>query len=522
MVAKVPGKNISKGTSQGAERTAARVAGEVENRATAALGSEEIAASQAQAPGALGVVETVAAAPSNMYMLAGGAAAGWLGEKVAASGKSRNWGAVEKVGTVMATPKRWYTSLSFGDLSEKFGMKGAFTKVSQPLFNGAGVVADKVGGFTGFNNWRANTHFGKAASAHQNALELAGNMKLEHAPTPQIRSALHDMQSAVSGTTHASQIDHVKFARGQEALKEIMDGHKGKFAGETKTLLKNAEKLGGKVEKAVYHNGQSVGYKNVRQAFKEVPGKISNAKAGPALMHASFVALSALSIAGDTKSFSHNLASLRAMYLDMTGEKEVSNARLLIGSVPAPVAAARKALVANFSAKVVLDAINIGLNVKMNRIGGFVKSTVAFMGIQMLSSGVDSVVNTSVLPFYKGISDAKKQGKTISAEAYAEFLTLASKDMGTRGKDDAVVQAVAEQFAAEQIAPAALLKEVENGKLMVRVHAVIDANEAKAPKEISQVAKLQGAPQAAMPVKGEHSAKVVAQAQNAAEQGRVL
>jgi len=483
---------------------------------------EEIIASQMQKPGVLGKVETIVGAPASMpamAVLAGGAAAGWAGEKMAASGVKKNRAWLQKTGDVLAAPKRWYTHFSFGDVGEKLGIRGAVGKVTQPVFNGAGAAAEKLGKWTGFSRWSADKHFGKAAVAHQNAREIAKGMNLDHAPTPEIRSALHDMRKAALKVAHPSgmSIEKIeKFGDAQKALAETVKAHSGKLGKEAQTLMKSAEKLGEYAEKAAHHTQQSAGWKNVREAFHNAPANISKAKVGSNLMHASWVALSALSMASDTKTFAHNLASLRQMYKDMTGEKDVSNMRLLLGNVPAPVAAARKALVANYGIKQVLDVANIGLNVKVNRMGFFI-SMIAFGAVQKLSQGVDSLVDVSVLPFYKGFSDAYKQGKTISPEAYAEFLLLASKDLHTRAKDDAAVMALAEKYAAEKLSPVEILNRASGTQLMADLNALIKANEAKAPQAVSQVAKLQGAPQATQPNVGPYTKAVNTARETAAQ-----
>jgi hypothetical protein len=474
---------------------------------------DEIMASQAVKPGALGVVESIAAAPSNMYVLGGGFAAGWLGERIAASGAKRNISWWKKTGDVLATPKRMYSELSFGDIGANLGIKDRMGKITQPMFDGAGAVVDKVGGATGFNTWRADAHLSKATVAHQNAREIIGGMKMEHAPAA-FRTHLHEMRSTVLEASHPSKINFERFSLAKKKLGEAVEAS-GTLSKEARALVKGAEKLGGKVEKAVYHSGQSAGWKNVRQTFHDTPKNISRATAGPSLFNASFVALSALSMANDTKTFAHNLASLRQMHKDMTGT-EVSNMRLLLGTVPAPVAAARKVLIANYGLKQVFDVLNIGLNVKMHRMGP-ITMMAAFMGVGMLSSGVDSVMNVSVLPFYAGISNAYKQHKDISAQAYAEFLALASKDLHNRGSGDPAVMALAQQYKAQNISPVEILNRASGTQLMADLHAIIQANEAKAPKEVSHVAKLEGAPQAAMAVVGKHTEKVAAPAQTAPE-----
>lgn len=459
--------------------------------ATSSLTSEELLALQQQGPGALSAVESIVAVPTNMGLFMGGAAAGMVGDRMASTAKKRGWGLMEKIGNVLATPKRWYTELSFSDVGKNLGVGDFFAKATQPVFNATGAIADTVGGATGFNGWRQQVHTAKAEKAFAKAIETANELNLEHAPTAEIRSALQTVKSAALASGSRTRAGSESFFAAKAQLHEAVKAHSGGLAGEAKTLMKKAEKLtgalghegaGGHLEKAIYHSERAAHYGDVRGSFSKASEKVGSAKIGPGLMHGSFVALSALSILDDTQSFRGKLGSLRQMYLDLTGEKSVSTIGLLFGSVPAPVARARTPLMVNFGIKNVLDLANILLNIKMNRLG-MMSSLFAFGGVTAAASGVDMLVDTNELTFYGGISKAHREGKNISAEAYAEFLTLVSSDLGRSGKDNPMVQKLGELYAAEQIAPGALIKEVESGAMTKRVRGIIAANASKAPKE---------------------------------------
>jgi hypothetical protein len=204
-------------------------------------------------------------------------------------------------------------------------------------------------------------------------------------------------------------------------------------------------------------------------------------------MNAAFIGGSALSMFGDARTFSQNLESLRQMYADMTGEdvKNVSTVKLLTGSVPDSVAAARSHLVKQFGIKQAFDIGNIALNAMMilnHKMASGWKAFAAFGAVSAASMAVDAVMGESILPIHKAFSDAYKTGQEIPPQFYAAYVFAASKDLRSHGeKGQEFAMQVAQEYAAEKVSPGQLLREIESGKLMERVKQIsVKADRAQA------------------------------------------
>jgi hypothetical protein len=140
------------------------------------------------------------------------------------------------------------------------------------------------------------------------------------------------------------------------------------------------------------------------------------------------------------------------------------------------------------------------------------KAFVSVGAVQLLSAGIHKAIGPSNLPLvYRDVSKAYKQGKLDEA-GYAALIAAANKEMEKRydpQSPDPMMVALAEQYKAENVSPADIVKEMASHKFEVRMHKILEANEAKAP---THVEKVTGAKPAVGPVVGAHTANVNAQA----------
>lgn len=444
------------------------------------------------------------------------------GGAISKLGKLTRVGGVQKAGEFVQGAGQKFNEMKVSDLSEMAGIRGAFTRVTQPVADFAANVANKVSEWTGFGNRRSNAHVGKAAVAHHKARSLSDAMNLSHAGEmpSELRAAVHELHGMAKGSAHHGAISHTVYEQANAKLEEAMKAyHKSdaKLSSDAKALLKQTKKLDRHLGDVAHHNHKSVAWGNVGQSIRNTPQNLSKANLSHVLVNGAFAAASVISIGKDTLSFEHSIKGLKQMFGDMTGTdpNQVSTTRILFGNVPAPIADVRGKLMANFAIKQGADFLNVGLQIASRM--GPVKSVASMLGVGMVSSTADSMLDTAIIPVYKQFSEAYKKGIPISAEDYAIFLSVASKDLKNRGPEDPFVQELAKQYAAAKTSPAVILNEITVGKMMARMHGIMDANEAKkhpaASVGASHVDRLSGNAQAQRPVVGEKTAALEKQAQ---------
>lgn len=441
-----------------------------------------------------------------------GAVAGGLGRL---TGSQSLKGASEKISGGM---KR-LNEVTIGELTEKAGVGGVFTKVTQPVANVTASVVDKLAGWTGISRRRAEKHLGKAAVAHSRAQSVVGQMNmahLDHLPES-FREPVQQMHDLAKGAATHGAIDKDAFQRVHSLMEEAKLGGV-KLNTEGKALLKQAHSLKEHLGNAVHHDMKSTGWRNVKESVRNAPATFAKSSAMHTVVNGAFAASSMLSMVKDTMSFSHSVETLKQMYADMTGTKakDVSTMRILLGSVPPPIADVRGKLMKNFVVKQGVDIANVGLMLATRM--GFAKVMASQMGVMAVSGVADSLLDTSVIPMYKAFTDAQKKGMPISAGDYAAFIGTASRDLKARGgADSEFARALGEQYAAEKTSAAQMLNEITDGKMMVRLHGIIDANKAKmaeaAAAKPTHTDRLNGTAAAQQPVVGQHTAALDKQAQ---------
>jgi hypothetical protein len=390
----------------------------------------------------------------------------------------------EKVGSAMET----FTGTTFGQIGEKFGIGKTVGGITQPIANVTGSVAETAGDVTGFSARRRTANLAKA-SGHLSVLkDEVASLNAAELPSS-LRGHVAKMQSAFN-VAHIDRFDHEQFAKAHEGFQKTTAELRKNTALDktTSTALARTEKSLGKIalrtEKMVANRAAVGAYGNVAKSIQSIPGTLSKTSAMHGIVSGGFVAGSALSMVGDARSFKNDLRALKQMYADVTGKdvKKVSAFDVLIGSVPAPLRAARRHMLIYTTVSEIADAIGMGVNIKTmgkNNMS-FMSSFLAFQVPDWIQKGTGNVLGDSIIPAYKALTLAHQAGQTISAEEYAQLLLLASPELKARGEHSSFLMEIAKQYADAKASPADILKAASNGEIMARISRLIVANEPKA------------------------------------------
>jgi hypothetical protein len=485
--------------SSGAEKQAA-IAAEIEAANKPTLTDKAL--------GAAGAVVTV----TGLFSFFGSMIVNALGGLVKGGGRLIGSQSLQKAGLKVQAPVRYINENSFADVGQKVGVGGFLGRASQRFANGAAGVVETVGNATGLSSSRHAANMGKAHTHFERTKSLAGEFKLDGIPAelrPHVE-AIHQAALNSPSITHA--VDKTGFRSAVTAAEEMMAQGGVKADKATRQFITSAGKSLGKYEAAE-------GWRNLGASVKAAPKSMAQSKISHGLLNGSLIAGSALSMTGDARSFFKDLKTLKQMYADTTGKK-ASTLRILLGGLPGPVAAARSHLIKNTLVKESTDAAGMLVNVKQavdHRFNG-PKALAAFFIPDFISRGADKLMGESLLSYYKPLSEAHKLGQAISAEDYAEFLVVASRDLGERGKNSEFTKAIAQQYAAAHTSPAVILQEVSNGGLTKRIALLIAANEtAKDQTAHSPIQQVPGNKE--RPIVGKHTEQLAKSSTPTLEQG---
>lgn len=216
---------------------------------------------------------------------------------------------------------------------------------------------------------------------------------------------------------------------------------------------------------------------NAANTLRAVPGSLRNSKVLPGAANLSFILFSVGSLIGVANNFRKNISTLKEMSKAITG-KETSTLGVVFGKASDPIIKeARSKLFSNSVISGATDAISLGLVINDTVKGnvGFLK----FMAPQAASSVLNAVVGGSTLPIYTALRDAHAAGQKISAEAYAELIGSASKELKARGGSSSVfAKELGKIYEDMQPPPSQVLRRAANGEMMKDVKALMTANEA--------------------------------------------
>ena len=224
--------------------------------------------------------------------------------------------------------------------------------------------------------------------------------------------------------------------------------------------------------KTLGHNSAHEKITAVQEKYTEPLTKVTNT---------AFVIGGALGVYGVAKGVTQELNSLKHMYADLTGVpfEKVSTFSLLTGSVPKMLEEPRKHLIMEYGVRAIIQAVGLAWMIRgLRKAEGI--SMLAFMVPQAASAGADMIMGSSLMPVYAGVKNAYNSGQPLPPDAYADFVMMGSHDLKIRGEVGRMVAArVGEQYAAARTEPGEVLRELNDGRFMVRVKDLIAAAEAE-------------------------------------------
>ncbi len=385
--------------------------------------------------------------------VAGGAK--WLANKIGIT-------SIAKAGDTAQKGLKGFPEKSF---LEFFGGSKIADKAANSLGDGLNRVVDSTG-LSGFIN-KINEGRGwlrlRKIDKFSNKVNTSANLS----------SDLREHIQKIGNLAKIGNTDHHEVTEALSNFSKIIEE-------ESKNLSKKDAKALGKLGKAVDSHFSSGSFKKIGDVVKAVPKAIGNAPVLHGVANATLIGASAVGVLAEANGFRKHLASLKQMSADITG-KPVSTFSLLFGKVPAPVAEARSRLLKNFVVSEVSGVAALGATVlnaaKKNGVG-----LVGFMAPQLIGSGVSMLIGESTLPLYTKLSQAHASGQQILAADYAELVGKASPELQARGATASVFsKELGKQYAAEKTTPAQIMREISNGNLMKRVHALIAKNELAKP-----------------------------------------
>lgn len=423
---------------------------------------------------------------------------------------------VSKAGDAMMVPGKLMTEKTLGDVGKKMGISGGVNRVAQFFANGTAAVVDPIMRVGGLNNRIANRHAAKAGKHFTDAVDLAGKVDTSGLHG-EISGHMAELKKAMGGD--GASLDQFVASKAALTVEKIEKAITTGDKAVGKSMTKEAEAFLGKASDALHHHNHAAGWRDVKGSIKAAPKEMAKASVSNGLMNGSFIALSGVSMVKDAHGFGKEIGRLKQLYADMTDTdpSKVSTMKILVGSVPAPIAEMRSHLVKKLFIKESTDAVGMAVNIKQAMDRKFVgtKAIAAFMLPQFIGMGADAIMGDTPLPIYEAMSKAHKAGQEVPAEVYAELLGAASKDLKARGgASSPFTQELAKQYAAEKASPALVMKEIHNGKMMERVNA-ITAVAAQQVQEVHQdkghtsmVDTVQGNAKKNRPVIGEHTGRV--------------
>lgn len=407
-------------------------------------------------------------------------AKGAIGAFSWASGKT-GLASLEKAGRNAQGRITAFTEKSFGEVFGSNKVGSGIAKAANYAADKAGDAIDRAAKFTrvdklaSISKRRETTHFAKLGE------QLSGFDKIEI--PDKLKSHAHRIRD-ITKQQHAGLINI-----------EELEKARGEFDSASKAYLKEMRNLRLKpasakmainsvnniAETATRAANSHINYKswgNVGGVVRDLPGAIAKSNVLSGAMNAGFIAASAGEMYGAARGFRQNLASLKEMLFDITGEKK-STFGALFGKVPEPVAEARSKLIKGIFISEATGAAGFAVSIA-NAVKGRM-SALGFFGPQVAASLANTFIGESVLPYYASIKQAHSAGKAVPAEVYAELVLKSSPELQARGATGKIfANKLAEQYASMNASPGLVIKEASsgrNGALMQRVKGIMAENE---------------------------------------------
>jgi len=225
-----------------------------------------------------------------------------------------------------------------------------------------------------------------------------------------------------------------------------------------------------------------LGFKNAASMVAEAPSALAAKPMVTGLMEASFISASAIQMTTGGLTFAKGLATLKQMAFEITGKK-YSAWEVLFGDAPEVVKNERGQMLKVLAVSEGAGAISLGLAIKN---AARVVSPWLWGGITAVGAGASMLIGEGMLPVYDQASKAFNAGQPIPPEMYAKIIGVSKELTNHGGEAGPFAQAIATQYAAENVSPADVIREMESGALKQRIDKIIAENDAKAPAKTEE------------------------------------
>lgn len=265
----------------------------------------------------------------------------------------------------------------------------------------------------------------------------------------------------------------------RRALGEVQNPPQG-LADTLKAAEKHAATVAKQTAKAGKWFGRFDGWRGIGTAISNAPKALRSMPLSHGLMGAAFLAGGAAQLAGTLHHRSQDKAGLSRLEEDLRGLPDNPLKQELVEKMQgAAKGSLRHALV-----KGAVDVGTTALSLRM--VKGGISAMLPLMGLQMFGgTAADTVTARDPFPMaYDFLSKAHAKGQRLTAAHYSGLVGMAlTKHLEHVSKDNATLQAVAEQYAAEQMSPKQVLADIVSGQFDARAAAVKQAREQAAKVE---------------------------------------
>lgn len=435
-----------------------------------------------------------ASAAANMVGLAtfiAPPAVGLAGGALGSVGNFTGVSGLSKAGSALSAGSKAVSAATVGDAAKAVGFTPKTGNIVQRAFEAVADAFEPVNNFLGIGTSRSASHFGKAQKHFDKAQGRLGELAIDKLPS-ELQPHFEAIHTEIGA---AKNVGHVDFSRINEAvggIEEVLKKNEKLAAN----LGKPAKKFLSSATEMAGHHSAALKWKNVSGSIKDAPSALASSNALHSTMSGAFIAMDGISMVSDARTFAQNLKTLRQMYADAKGmdESKVSSYTVLFSNdVPITVKNARQHIITNTLAKESMDLANMVLNIKQAanpHMSGMVLA--GWMGANILGGlAVDAAMGQSILPLYGLMKDAENAGQPLPPEVIAKFIGEVNPDLKSRGGEENQFTAeIARQMAEEKLTLAEIMRENENGKIMLRINGLIDkAEKQKLPAVESKALK---------------------------------
>lgn len=300
-----------------------------------------------------------------------------------------------------------------------------------------------------------------------------------------VAKALEAAKTAMGGKASEMDSDAINTAvEGvQEALKKAGDAVDKRTLG---SLQKSVGAFTETASAAQHKVAVADKISDFPDAVRQAPNKFANASVANVALKGAIVTGTALQVTSTARGVAEEVHTLKQVYADMTGDQKISTYKILFGkNVPDVVKQARKHIIKEYGPRTLLNLANVVATYTFMKNNSF-KSMAGSIGLQGLSTLHNTTVQgKAILPLYADLHTRPE----ITTDQYAAFISASSEDARNAGGPmSPLVQALAQEYARENVRPAEILKEIETGRFDERAVDLVQRQQASASNGLDAAA----------------------------------